>query len=163
MPENPYFYSHLSGFELMDFCGELFGIPRVKRQKKILKLLSLVGLSDAAKQRVGKYSKGMGQRMGIAQSLIADPELVLLDEPSSGLDPIGRKEIKNIILDLKKQGRSVFFNSHILADVEEICDSIGIIDQGKLIEVGKVKKLLKGQKNLEDFFIKTIKKTRSKK
>ena len=118
MPENPYFYTHLTSVELMDFCGELFGIKREKRQKLIIKLLTLVGLADAGRLKVGKYSKGMGQRLGIAQSLINNPELVLLDEPSSGLDPIGRKEIKDIILNLKKQGKTVFFNSHILADVE---------------------------------------------
>lgn len=161
MPENPYFYHHLSGYELLDFCAEIFDIKKPKRERLIKKLLGMVGLSDSAKLQLGKYSKGMNQRIGIAQSLINDPEIVFLDEPLHGLDPIGRKDIKNIILDLKKQGKTVFFNSHILADVEEVCDSIGIIDQGKLIKVGKVKQLLKRGENLEDFFVKTIKAARN--
>jgi len=163
MPENPYFYNYLTGMEFLDFMGEIFGIPKTKRINKSKRLLKLVGLEDAAQVQLKNYSKGMSQRMGLAQSLINDPEIIFLDEPLDGLDPIGRRDIKDIILNLKKSNKTIFFNSHILADVEEICDSFGIIDQGKLVITGKVKKLLPKNQTMEEYFIKTINKNRKTK
>lgn len=151
MPEDPYFYDHLSAFELLEFMKHLF-----KAQKKdSKKLLKLVGLSETKKQRIEYFSKGMKQRLGLAQALINDPEYLFLDEPLDGLDPIGRQEFKEIFLKLKKEGKTIFFNSHILSDVEEICDQIGVIHKGKLIYSGPVKKF-RGQKSLEEAFVEKI-------
>ncbi|MFH1749551.1 MAG: ABC transporter ATP-binding protein [bacterium] len=161
MPENPYFYNYLTGIEFLDFMGEIFDIPKLKRTKKAKQLLKLVGLEDAARVQLKNYSKGMSQRMGLTQSLINDPEILLLDEPLDGLDPIGRRDIKDIIINLKKSNKTIFFNSHILADVEEICDSFGIIDRGKLVVTGKIKKLLPKNQTMEEYFIKTINKNRA--
>ncbi|MFC1656745.1 ABC transporter ATP-binding protein [Patescibacteria group bacterium] len=163
MPENPYFYNYLTGIEFLDFMGEIFDIPRKQKTKKIKQLLKIVGLEDAGKVQLKNYSKGMSQRMGLAQSLINDPEIILLDEPLDGLDPIGRRDIKNIIINLKKSNKTIFFNSHILSDVEEICDSFGIIDQGKLVVTGKIKKLLPKNLSMEEYFVKTINKNRKTK
>ncbi len=163
MPENPYFYNYLTGIEFLDFMGEIFDIPKKKRVQKNKQLLKLVGLEDASRVQLKNYSKGMSQRMGLAQSLINDPEILLLDEPLDGLDPIGRRDIKDIIINLKKSNKTIFFNSHILSDVEEICDSFGIIDQGKLIVTGKIKKLLPKNLSMEEYFIKTINKNRKSK
>ncbi len=160
MPENPYFYNYLTGMEFLDFMGEIFAIPKRIRKKRASELLKLVGLSNVAKLQLKNYSKGMSQRMGLAQSLINDPEIIFLDEPLDGLDPIGRHNIKDIIRNLKKQNKTIFFNSHILSDVEEICDSFGIIDQGKLIVSGKIKKLLPKNQTMEEYFVNIIKKNR---
>jgi ABC-2 type transport system ATP-binding protein len=160
MPENPYFYSYLTGSEFLNFMGEIFGLDYPTRLTKSSRLLKLVGLEGAANLQLKNYSKGMSQRIGLAQSLINDPEVIFLDEPLDGLDPIGRKDIKDIIRGLKKQNKTVFFNSHILSDVEEICDSLGIIDQGQIIVQGKVKKLLSKSQSLEDYFVKLIRNNR---
>jgi ABC-2 type transport system ATP-binding protein len=141
LPENPYFYDYLTGREILQFTAKLFGVPR--SQQRILELLDLVGLSQqAAKKRLRQYSKGMLQRIGLAQALINDPELVFLDEPMSGLDPLGRYQMREIILSLKAQGRTIFFNSHVLSDVEQICDRVAILDQGELIKMGSLTELL---------------------
>lgn len=174
MPEDPYFYDHLTALEFMQYMRSLFNparhselvsesrnekIPKrvrddnKKRQEdNINSLLALVGLKKAKKQKIGQFSKGMKQRLGLAQAIINDPEYLFLDEPLDGLDPIGRREFKEILLNLKKLGKTIFFNSHILSDVEEICDQIGIIDKGKLIYSGPVKKF-RGNKSLEDAFV----------
>lgn len=157
LPENPYFYSHLTGKELLEFAGNLYEMPHSKINEKIDYLLNLVSLKGKENIPLRGYSKGMLQRIGLAQALINDPELVLLDEPMSGLDPIGRFEVKNIILDLKKQGKTIFFCSHILSDVEKICTDIAIILNGEKIEGGKIDEVMKGKDSLEEYFIRIIK------
>ena len=142
LPENPYFYDYLTGRELLDFIGQLFGLPRAERRRRIEQLLEMVGLARSGGLALRKYSKGMLQRLGIAQALINDPELVILDEPMSGLDPIGRKEIRDLIVQLHKDGKTVFFSTHILSDVELICDRVAIVVGGKLRDVGPLEKLL---------------------
>jgi ABC-2 type transport system ATP-binding protein len=144
LPENPYFYDYLTGWEILHYTGGLFGIPKHIRRKRIPELLDLVGLAQSAAKRkqLRQYSKGMLQRIGMAQALINDPELVFLDEPMSGLDPLGRYQIREIILSLKAQGKTIFFNSHILADVEQICDRVAILAQGERICLGSLDELL---------------------
>ncbi len=144
LPENPYFYDYLTAWEFLEFTAGLFGLTKAQRQERIPLLLEMVGLNlkDARKKQMRRYSKGMVQRVGLAQALINDPEVVFLDEPMSGLDPLGRYQIREIILSLKKQGKTIFFNSHVLADVEAICDRIGILAQGELICIGGVDELL---------------------
>jgi ABC-2 type transport system ATP-binding protein len=144
LPENAYFYDYLTGWEFLQFAAELFEIPPDIRQQRIPLLLDLVGLSksDARKKQMRQYSKGMLQRIGMAQALINDPELVFLDEPMSGLDPMGRYQMREIILSLKAQGKTIFFNSHILSDVEKICDRVAILAQGELICTGSLNELL---------------------
>jgi len=144
LPENAYYYDYLTGWELLDFIGSLFGIAPIQRRQRIAELLDLVGLpqSAARKKQLRQYSKGMVQRVGLAQALINDPDLIFLDEPMSGLDPVGRYQIREVILKLKQQGKTVFFNTHILADVEFICDRIGILNKGDLICAGSLDQLL---------------------
>ncbi len=144
LPENPYFYNHLTGWEFLEFVAGLFQIPAKVKRRRIPELLDLVGLarSAAKKKQMRKYSKGMLQRVGMAQALINDPELVFLDEPMSGLDPLGRHQIREIVLSLKQQGKTVFFNSHVLSDVEIICDRVAILAQGELICEGTTDDLL---------------------
>ena len=150
MPEDPYFYDHLSALEFMNFMGSLFSKKQTDENNKVL--LSEVGLDKVADKKIGHFSKGMKQRLGLAQALVNNPEYLFLDEPLDGLDPIGRREFKQILLKLKKKGKTIFFNSHILSDVEEICDQIGIISKGKLVYSGPVKKFC-GNKSLEDAFV----------
>jgi ABC-2 type transport system ATP-binding protein len=144
LPENPYFYDYLTGWEILEFTGGLFEIPHSVQKARIPELLELVGLSmrDAKKKQLRRYSKGMLQRIGLAQALINDPELVFLDEPMSGLDPLGRYQMRETILSLKRQGKTIFFNSHILSDVEKVCDRVAILDKGELICEGSMDKLL---------------------
>jgi ABC-2 type transport system ATP-binding protein len=155
MPENPYFYDHLTGLELLKFCGELSSAQIQPEGYETA--LKEVGLFDSKNQMIREYSKGMKQRLGLAQAIIHNPEYVFLDEPLDGLDPIGRIEIKDIIDKLKNRGSTIFFNSHILSDVEDICDQIGIINKGKLIYNGSVVKF-RGKKSLEKAFVELIKK-----
>jgi ABC-2 type transport system ATP-binding protein len=156
LPENPYFYTYLTGREFLGFCADLFGLTGAKRRERIEALLKLVDMTHAADTQLRKYSKGMLQRVGIAQALINDPELVFLDEPTSGLDPVGHKQIGQIIAQLKAQGKTLFFNSHIMNDVQEICDRIGILHKGRLVALGRIEELLAPGENLEDFFVRTI-------
>jgi ABC-2 type transport system ATP-binding protein len=142
LPENPYFYDYLKGWEFLDFYGQLYGMAKVARRRRIEELLALVGLSHAANLPLKGYSKGMNQRIGLAQALLSDPKLVILDEPQSGLDPLGRKEVRDLILRLKAEGRTVVFSSHILSDAEMICDRVGILFKGELIDVGSMGELL---------------------
>jgi ABC-2 type transport system ATP-binding protein len=144
LPENPYFYDYLSGPELLDLMGRLFGLPAAERKKRAHQLLERVGLgrAGAMSMPLRKYSKGMLQRLGFAQALVNDPELVVLDEPMSGLDPIGRKEIRDLIVELKREGKTVLFSTHILSDVELICDRVAMIVGGKMRDVGPLSRLL---------------------
>jgi ABC-2 type transport system ATP-binding protein len=142
LPESPYFYDYLTGAELIDFAGRLFDLGAGERRARGEKLLALVGLEQAAAMPLRKYSKGMLQRLGLAQALVNDPELVVLDEPMSGLDPIGRKEIRDLIASLRAEGRTVFFSTHILSDVEMLCDRCAILVAGKLRDVGPLDQLL---------------------
>lgn len=155
MPEDPYFYDHLSGLEFLQFCGQLFQKSRSRNKGYYTQILTRVGLYEARNKMQRTYSKGMKQRLGLASAIVNDPEYIFLDEPLDGLDPIGRREIKQIILDLKKRKKTIFFNSHILADVEEVCDQIGIINKGKLVYSGSVKKFA-GKKSLEEAFVAAI-------
>jgi ABC-2 type transport system ATP-binding protein len=142
LPESPYFYDYLTADEFLLFYGQLFGMPRVELKHRIDELLTLVGLSKSRSMRLRRFSKGMLQRVGLAQALINDPQLVILDEPMSGLDPIGRKEVRDLILHLKERGKTVFFSTHILSDVETICNRVGILINGRLREIGSVEELL---------------------
>lgn len=145
LPEESYLYRFLSAEETLDFYGRIFKIPLKERKKRISELIDLVGLNNAKKRSVKEYSKGMARRLGFAQALINDPEVIFLDEPTTGLDPIVSKNVKDIILDLKKQGKTIFMSSHLLADVENICDRIAILHLGKLQKVGLVKELISRQ------------------
>ncbi len=144
LAENAYFYDYLTGWEYLQMTAGLFQIPAKVQRVRIPQLLELVGLPQAAarKKQMRQYSKGMLQRVGMAQALINDPELVFLDEPMSGLDPLGRYQMRNIILSLKQQGKTIFFNSHILSEVEQICDRVAILAQGQLICSGSIDELL---------------------
>jgi ABC-2 type transport system ATP-binding protein len=144
LPENPYLYDYLTGWEFLELAAGLFQIPRNIQRQRIPQLFELVGLplADARKKQMRRYSKGMLQRVGMAQALINDPELIFLDEPMSGLDPLGRYQMREIILGLKAAGKTIFFNSHILSEVEQICDRIAILSKGELICSGSLNELL---------------------
>lgn len=145
LPENPYLYDYLTGWEFLDFHARLFGLAAADRRRRVGELLERVGLANRADRQLRLYSKGMLQRIGLAQALINDPELVILDEPMSGLDPIGRREVRDIILDLKARGRTVFFSTHILSDTEMICDRVGMLVRGRLAAVGAIGDLVEGE------------------
>jgi len=142
LPENPYLYDYLTGEEFLDFHARLFGLDAPARRKRVRDLLERVGLSNRGDRQLRHYSKGMLQRIGLAQALVNDPDLVILDEPMSGLDPIGRREVRDIILDLKARGRTVFFSTHILSDTEMICDRVGLLVKGSLKAVGRIDELV---------------------
>ncbi len=156
LPEHPYFYEFLTGSELLAFYAELSGVPRAKRKARIEELLRWVGLEEAGDQRLRGYSKGMKQRVGIAQALIHDPSVVFLDEPMSGLDPVGRREIRNLILRLRSEGKTVFMNSHILSDVESICDRVAIIVQGEIRYEGSVSEFLGKNEHFTDVVLEGV-------
>ncbi|PSO51289.1 MAG: multidrug ABC transporter ATP-binding protein [Cyanobacteria bacterium SW_9_44_58] len=149
LPENPYLYDFLTAWEFLQFTAGLFQIPPATQKQRIPELIDTVGIDSktAKKKQLRQYSKGMLQRIGMAQALINDPELVFLDEPMSGLDPIGRYQIRQIILALKEQGKTIFFNSHVLGDVEQICDRVAILAQGDIICSGSLDELL-GSKDI---------------
>jgi len=146
LPENPYFYKHLTGAETLKFYGKLCGIRGKKLKARVEELLEIVGLEDAAKRRLGGYSKGMLQRIGLAQSLVQNPRLIILDEPTAGVDPVGSREIRDLILRLKEEGYTVFLCSHLLEQVQEVCDRIGIIFEGRMRREGKLEELIKIEK-----------------
>ncbi len=142
LPEQPYFYDYLTAVEFLDFCARLFGLKKGEKEEKIQRLLRLVGLERASHLQLRKFSRGMLQRIGLAQALINDPELVFLDEPLGGLDPLGRKELRDIILQLKQEGRTVFLCSHILQDIEMICDRVAILVSGRILSQGRLQDLI---------------------
>ena len=142
LPENPYFYKYLTGAETLRFYGKLCGLGGRELKTRTDEMLRIVGLQDARDRRLGGYSKGMLQRIGLAQALIQEPKLVVLDEPTAGVDPAGSREIRDLILDLKKRGITVLLSSHLLAQVQEICDRVGILAHGTLVREGRVQDLL---------------------
>jgi ABC-2 type transport system ATP-binding protein len=143
LPEESYLYRFLNAEETLDFYGRLFKTPRMLRRQRVADLIELVGLGWAKRRQLKEYSKGMTRRIGLAQALINDPELILLDEPTSGLDPIGTREMKDLILKLRDEGKTILMCSHLLADVQDVCDRIAILHQGELKELGRVDALLK--------------------
>src|SRR4051812_22445556 len=143
LPESPYFYDYLTIGELLDLAGRLFGLDAATRKKRADGLIDRVGLGRARSQSLKKFSKGMLQRAGLAQALMNDPEVVVLDEPTSGLDPIGRKEVRDLILELREQGKTVLFSSHILTDIEAIADQVAIVARGSLQSIGTPAELVK--------------------
>ncbi|MBI4637915.1 MAG: ABC transporter ATP-binding protein [Candidatus Rokubacteria bacterium] len=139
LPEQPYFYDYLTARELLEYFAELFGHARARRRPRAAELLARVHLEEAAwDQQLRRLSKGMLQRVGLAQALVNDPEVIVLDEPMSGLDPIGRREVRDLIASLRAQGTTVFFSSHILADIEVLCDRVGILQRGRLAHLGRL-------------------------
>ncbi len=143
LPEHPYLYDYLTASEYLEYAGRLFGMPRLRRREKTRELLALVGLERSADVPLRRFSKGMVQRAGLAQALVNDPELVILDEPMSGLDPIGRHLVRDIILGLRRAGRTVFFSTHILSDAEALCDRVGVLRAGRLVRAGTLSELLR--------------------
>ncbi|MDC0312190.1 ABC transporter ATP-binding protein [bacterium] len=142
LPENPYFYKHLSGVETLKFYGKLCGMGGRELKDRIAELLDMVGLVDAKDRRLGGYSKGMLQRIGLAQALIQRPRLVILDEPTAGVDPVGSREIRDLVIKLKDDGISVFLCSHLLEQVQEVCDEVGIIFEGRMRREGNLDDLI---------------------
>jgi len=143
LPESPYFYDYLTAEEFLGFYGQLAGLNRAAIYQRVEDLLGLVGLAEARTRQLRKFSKGMLQRVGLAQALIHDPELIILDEPMTGLDPVGRKQVRDLILSLRDRGKTVFFSTHILHDVEMICDRVGIVMKGRLVASGRVDELVR--------------------
>ncbi|MEE8169404.1 MAG: ABC transporter ATP-binding protein, partial [Phycisphaerae bacterium] len=142
MPEESYLYRFLNARETLDYYGRLFNLDRTERRKRTSQLIEMVGLKKAARRPVGQYSKGMARRIGLAQALINDPDLLILDEPTTGLDPIGARQIKDVIVELKKRGKTVLLSSHLLADVEDVCDRVSILYGGRVQAMGTVRELL---------------------
>lgn len=157
LPEMTYYYKFLTVEELLRFYARVFGIPRQETEQRIDRLLKLVELEPVRKRPIKSYSKGMQQRVGLAQALINNPDLLILDEPTSGLDPIGRMKVREIIQHLKNEGKTVFFSSHELGEVETVCDRVAILHQGKLMVEGRVDELMQKYKsNLEQIFLQII-------
>lgn len=142
LPENPYFYKHLSGAETLRFYGKLCGLKGRPLEDRVSELLALVDLEEARDRRIGGYSKGMLQRIGLAQALVQEPRLVILDEPTAGVDPIGSRQIRDLILTLRERGITVFLCSHLLEQVQEVCDHVGIIFRGKMVKEGRLEDLI---------------------
>jgi ABC-2 type transport system ATP-binding protein len=142
LPEQPYFYDYLTAREFLDLYGQLYNLSKQARQARVTELLELVGLQDSASTQLRKFSRGMLQRIGVAQSLINEPKLIFLDEPMAALDPIGRKRMRDIILRLKSEGKTIIYSTHILSDVEAICDKVAILSHGKLLGMGQPDNIL---------------------
>jgi ABC-2 type transport system ATP-binding protein len=156
LPELTYYYKFLTAEELLRFYAKIFGLPRGEADRRIDKLLKLVELEHARKRPIKSYSKGMQQRVGLAQALINNPDLLILDEPTSGLDPLGRMKVREIIQRLKNEGKTVFFSSHELGEVEIVCDRAAIINRGELKAVGRIKEITGAHTNLEEAFLEII-------
>ena len=152
LPEAPYFYRYLTGAELVGYYARICGLPKANVKSRVAEVLDWVGLGKAADHRVGTYSKGMLQRVGLAQALVHDPRLVILDEPTAGVDPIGSAEITALILKMKAQGKTVLITSHLLAQIEDICDRVAILDRGKLVVEGHLDDLV-GQRDRQAFIV----------
>ncbi len=159
LPEQPYFYDYLTAREFLDFYCQLYNLSKQARKKRVTELLELVGLQETASVQLRKFSRGMLQRIGVAQALINEPKLVFFDELMSGLDPIGRKQMRDVILRLKADGKTVIYSSHILSDVEEICDRVAILSKGKLHGVGQLNELLGVREQLVEMSIEGLDET----
>jgi ABC-2 type transport system ATP-binding protein len=154
LPENPYFYDYLTAREFLNYCGELFGRNRHTREQRTEELLARVNLEKKSWDRqLRKFSKGMLQRVGLAQALVNDPEIVFLDEPMSGLDPVGRREVRDLIASLRTQGKTVFMCSHILSDIEVLCDSVAILKRGRLAHAGSLEELRTREANTVEIIV----------
>ncbi len=145
LPEQPYFYDYLTAREFLLYCGKLFGLSKAETMRRTEQLLEKVGLAESADKHLRKFSKGMLQRVGLAQALINDPEVLFLDEPMSGLDPLGRREVRDLIAQLRAQGKTIFFSSHVLSDVEALCDHVAILNRGRLVEAGRLSEILRSR------------------
>jgi ABC-2 type transport system ATP-binding protein len=156
LPEHPLTYPFLTGRECLDLAGRLFGLRGAPLRQRAAELIRRVGLEDAADRRAGVYSRGMLQRLGLAQALINNPDLVILDEPTSGLDPLGRRDIRQIIAELRDQGKTVFFSSHELSEVELVCDQVAILARGELVAQGKIGDLVQKGQRLEEYFVQVV-------
>ena len=156
LPELTYYYKFLTAEELLRFYAKVFGLSRSETDKRVPELLSLVELTPASKRPIKSYSKGMQQRIGIAQALINNPDLLILDEPTSGLDPLGRMKVREIIQRLKDEGKTVFFSSHELGEVETVCDNVAIVHQGRVQAKGSVKDIRGNHENLEKAFLSIV-------
>jgi ABC-2 type transport system ATP-binding protein len=143
LPEHPYLYDYLTPAEYLDYAGRLFGLPAAVRRERVRKLLALVGLDRSANLPMRRFSKGMVQRAGLAQALVNDPDLLLLDEPMSGLDPLGRRLVRNLLLELRSAGKTVLFSTHILSDAETLCDRVAVLRAGRLVRVGALGEMLR--------------------
>lgn len=156
LPEMTYYYKFLTAEELLRFYANIFGLPGVETERRIDETLKLVELDSARKRLIKTYSKGMQQRVGLAQALINNPDLLILDEPTSGLDPLGRMKVRDIIQRLKNEGKTVFFSSHEMGEVETVCDRVAIVASGELKALGTVEQVMKGHPNLEKAFLNII-------
>jgi len=150
LPENPYFYEHLSARKFLEFHGRLWGLSFSQLRKRIPEVLELTGMRGTDEMQLRGFSKGMLQRIGLAQAILHDPDLVILDEPMTGLDPVGRKEVRDLMLELRSRGKTVFFSTHILSDVESICDRVAILNRGKLLSCGMLNDLISVDTNYVD-------------
>ncbi|MFY9223795.1 MAG: ABC transporter ATP-binding protein [Blastocatellia bacterium] len=159
LPEAPYFYDYLTAREFLTYCGKIFSLSNQECKNRISTLLKLVDLEFAADRQLRKFSKGMLQRIGIAQALVNDPKIIFMDEPMSGLDPIGRREVRDIIRSLREQGKTVFFSTHILSDVEVLCDRVSILKKGKLVGYGKLSDLQDQRDSTLEVVVQGIKST----
>jgi ABC-2 type transport system ATP-binding protein len=157
LSEHPECYKYMTGREYLEMTAKLFGIPKADRKQRIDRLLEDVELTQHANKRIATYSRGMLQRIGLAQAMINDPELLILDEPTNGLDPLGRMRIRGIIEELKKKGKTIFFSSHELSEIETVCDEIIMIANGRIIRQGAVNELIGDRKNLEHYFLDVLK------
>ena len=160
LPEETTYYRFLTPVEILTFCGEIFHLSKSALKKRIQELLQLVGLSEVQHKPIRFFSKGMAQKIGLAQALMNDPDVLILDEPTSGLDPLARMELRKILAELKNHGKTIFFSSHELSEIELLCDSVAIIQNGKLIQSGTLAELLQSrqEQSLERFFLDTIQK-----
>ncbi|MCA9601653.1 MAG: ABC transporter ATP-binding protein [Polyangiales bacterium] len=156
MPENPYVYQYLKPLEFLDLCGRLVGMDAATRRKRSAELIERIGLGHAVDRPVGRFSKGMTQRIGLAQALLHDPEVLILDEPMSGLDPVGRKEIREILFEQRQRGKTLIFTSHILSDVETLCDRVTIISRGKVMAAGALSDLLRPEVRQVEFEFESV-------
>ncbi|MBI3251806.1 MAG: ABC transporter ATP-binding protein [Candidatus Omnitrophica bacterium] len=158
LPEEATYYRFLTPLETLKFYGEIFSIPKAELKTRIEKLLTLVGLFDVRNKPIRTFSKGMAQKLSLAQALVNDPQTLILDEPASGLDPLARADLRRILHDLRNQGKTIFFSSHELSEAELVCDSIAILEAGRLVLSGSLKEVLGDHrdKNLERFFIETV-------
>jgi len=156
LPETPCFFDNLTGSETLRFAGQASGMDGSQIKKQSEAVLGRLNLSHAAANPIRTYSKGMKQRLGLAMSLVHDPDIYILDEPMSGLDPMGRRLITDVILELRERGKTVFFSSHILSDIERLCDRIGILNKGRLLFCGEVQEVTENKESMEDAFIRII-------